>query len=74
MGKVETRASKLGILAAQEVLQGDDYDDRPNSPRLLDCERCGVQAVDDLIDARARTYGWQVQLLCDGCRAVWETW
>lgn len=38
-----------------------------NSPKLLDCENCGRQAVDDYAAAVRETAGWSRELLCDVC-------
>jgi hypothetical protein len=64
-GRVPAR--ELGILTASEVCQGDEWDSRPNSPKLLDCERCGRRAVPDFTEARRRTRGFSYPLLCHVC-------
>jgi hypothetical protein len=58
-------------LPADAAIQGDHLDDRPSSPTVLNCERCGMPAADTVADARARSRGWRLPLLCDGCDSWW---
>ena len=60
-----------GTLPAEKVCQGDAWDDRASSPRLLDCERCGRVAAESVWDARGRTGAWRTPLFCDDCEAWW---
>lgn len=39
----------------------------PDSPTLLDCERCGQPAAVDNAEAYAKTHGWLMLLLCKEC-------
>jgi len=44
--------------------------DLPDSPTLLDCERCGGIAATDAADARSKTSGWLEPLFCRPCEVV----
>lgn len=64
---VQYKARRGGTLTADDVCQGDAQDDRPDSPKLLDCDRCGATAVATVEAARRMTRGWRFELLCPDC-------